>query len=73
MVRCIATARVIMPRTVVRLSAGRMNFSLADQVRGWGGAGRGSGLCGAGQGGPGQGGVGYLRSGRGASCCWLLL
>ena len=27
-----ATARVIMPRTVVRLSAGRMNFSFADQA-----------------------------------------
>ncbi|GAB4824223.1 hypothetical protein N2152v2_011269 [Parachlorella kessleri] len=31
-VRCIATARVIMPRTVVRLSAGRMNFGLGDQA-----------------------------------------
>ena len=30
--RCVATARVIMPRTVVRLSAGRMNFSFADQA-----------------------------------------
>jgi hypothetical protein len=33
-VRCIATARVVMPRSVVRLSAGRLNFSLADQVGG---------------------------------------
>lgn len=32
MARCVATARVIMPRTVVRLSAGRMNFSFADQA-----------------------------------------
>ena len=32
--RCVATARILMPRTVVRLSAGRMNFSFADQVRG---------------------------------------
>ena len=31
-VRCVATARVLMPRTVVRLSAGRMNFSFADQA-----------------------------------------
>ena len=31
-VRCVATARVVMPRTVVRLSAGRMNFSAADQA-----------------------------------------
>ena len=30
--RCVATARVVMPRTVVRLSAGRMNFSFADQA-----------------------------------------
>ncbi len=30
--RCVATARIIMPRTVVRLSAGRMNFSFADQA-----------------------------------------
>lgn len=30
--RCVATARILMPRTVVRLSAGRMNFSFADQV-----------------------------------------
>jgi hypothetical protein len=35
--RCVATARVIMPRTVVRLSAGRLNFSFADQVGGLGG------------------------------------
>ena len=32
-VRCIASARIIMPRSVVRLSAGRLGFSLADQVR----------------------------------------
>jgi biotin synthase len=32
MVRCVATARVLMPRTVVRLSAGRMEFSFADQA-----------------------------------------
>ncbi|MEW5307961.1 MAG: hypothetical protein WDW36_010328 [Sanguina aurantia] len=32
LVRCIATARVIMPRTVVRLSAGRLNLSLGDQA-----------------------------------------
>ena len=32
-VRCIATARMVMPRSVVRLSAGRLNFSMADQVR----------------------------------------
>ncbi|KAK9815731.1 hypothetical protein WJX72_008706 [[Myrmecia] bisecta] len=31
-VRCIATARVVMPRSVVRLSAGRLNFSTADQA-----------------------------------------
>ena len=31
-VRCVATARILMPRTVVRLSAGRMNFSFADQA-----------------------------------------
>ena len=34
-VRCVATARVTMPRSVVRLSAGRLNFSLTDQVRSW--------------------------------------
>jgi biotin synthase len=33
LVRCTATARVVMPRSVVRLSAGRMNFSKSDQVR----------------------------------------
>lgn len=32
MVRMIATARIIMPRTVVRLSAGRTEMSLADQA-----------------------------------------
>lgn len=30
--RCVATARILMPRTVVRLSAGRMNFSYSDQA-----------------------------------------
>lgn len=33
LVRCIATARILMPRSVVRLSAGRLNFSSSDQVR----------------------------------------
>ena len=33
--RMIATARVVMPRTMVRLSAGRLSFSEAEQVR-WG-------------------------------------
>jgi len=32
LVRCIATARVVMPRTVVRLSAGRLDLSVADQA-----------------------------------------
>ena len=32
MVRTIATARVVMPKTVVRLSAGRLSLSLTDQV-----------------------------------------
>ncbi len=32
LVRCIATARVTMPRTVVRLSAGRLNLTMADQA-----------------------------------------
>lgn len=32
MVRCIATARVLMPKTVVRLSAGRLTLSFADQA-----------------------------------------
>lgn len=32
LVRCIATARILMPRTVVRLSAGRLNLTLADQA-----------------------------------------
>jgi len=31
-VRCIATARVIMPKTVVRLSAGRITLTKADQA-----------------------------------------
>lgn len=31
--RVIATSRLTMPRSVVRLSAGRLNFSFADQVR----------------------------------------
>ena len=32
MVRMIATARIIMPRTMVRLSAGRMELSIAEQA-----------------------------------------
>eukprot|EP00892_Ulva_mutabilis_P010679 jgi/Ulvmu1/7984/UM004_0219.1 len=32
LVRCIATARIVMPQTVVRLSAGRMELSAADQA-----------------------------------------
>lgn len=32
LVRCIATARIVMPRTVVRLSAGRLDLSEADQA-----------------------------------------
>lgn len=32
LVRCIATARIIMPRTVVRLSAGRLDLSITDQA-----------------------------------------
>mmetsp|Transcript_34794 Transcript_34794/g.88137 ORF Transcript_34794/g.88137 Transcript_34794/m.88137 type:complete len:442 (-) Transcript_34794:417-1742(-) len=32
LVRCIATARVVMPKTVVRLSAGRLNLSQGDQA-----------------------------------------
>ncbi|CAK0739029.1 hypothetical protein CVIRNUC_001127 [Coccomyxa viridis] len=31
-IRCIATARITMPRSVVRLSAGRLNFSRSDQA-----------------------------------------
>jgi biotin synthase len=30
--RCVATARITMPRSVVRLSAGRLNFTTADQA-----------------------------------------
>ena len=30
--RCVATARVLMPRSVVRLSAGRKELSLGDQA-----------------------------------------
>lgn len=30
--RCIATARIVMPRTVVRLSAGRLDLSAAEQA-----------------------------------------
>jgi len=33
MARTIATARVIMPRSMVRLSAGRMSFSQIEQVQ----------------------------------------
>ena len=32
-VRCVAAARVLMPRSVVRLSAGRLKFTLTDQAR----------------------------------------
>ncbi|KXZ52173.1 hypothetical protein GPECTOR_10g802 [Gonium pectorale] len=32
LVRCVATARVVMPRTVVRLSAGRLDLTRADQA-----------------------------------------
>jgi biotin synthase len=32
LVRCIATARIVMPRTVVRLSAGRLDLSHAEQA-----------------------------------------
>ncbi|GFR42199.1 hypothetical protein Agub_g3090, partial [Astrephomene gubernaculifera] len=32
LVRCIATARILMPRTVVRLSAGRLDLSRGDQA-----------------------------------------
>ena len=32
MARCIATARITMPRSVVRLSAGRLTLSTSDQV-----------------------------------------
>lgn len=32
LVRCVATARVVMPRTVVRLSAGRLDLNEADQA-----------------------------------------
>lgn len=32
LVRCIATARVVMPRSVIRLSAGRLNFSVGEQA-----------------------------------------
>ena len=32
LVRMIATTRIILPKTVVRLSAGRMNLSLAEQA-----------------------------------------
>ena len=32
-VRCVAAARVLMPRSVVRLSAGRLKLSKTDQAR----------------------------------------
>lgn len=32
MVRMIATARIVMPRSTIRLSAGRVNFSMAEQA-----------------------------------------
>jgi biotin synthase len=31
-VRCIAVSRIVMPRTVVRLSAGRLDLTIADQA-----------------------------------------
>lgn len=45
LVRCIATARVVMPATVVRLSAGRLNLSIADQVGSCDSCSRGLQLC----------------------------
>ena len=33
MARCIATARITMPKAVVRLSAGRLSLSTSDQVK----------------------------------------
>ena len=32
MARCVATARITMPRSVVRLSAGRLELSISDQA-----------------------------------------
>ena len=32
LLRCVATARLLMPRTVVRLSAGRVSLSVAEQA-----------------------------------------
>lgn len=32
LVRCVATARIVMPKTVVRLSAGRLDLTTADQA-----------------------------------------
>lgn len=32
LVRCVATSRIVMPRTVVRLSAGRLDLTEADQA-----------------------------------------
>lgn len=32
LVRCIATARIIMPQSVIRLSAGRTSLGLGDQA-----------------------------------------
>jgi len=32
MVRCVATARILMPKSMVRLSAGRMDLSIAEQA-----------------------------------------
>jgi hypothetical protein len=80
--RCVATARVLMPRTVVRLSAGRLSLSLADQVRagrvacvgvvgGWRPAQPGPGRPGAGRA-CGVGAAGGWRAGgrgRGGSSC----
>ena len=33
LVRCIAAARIVMPKSVIRLSAGRLNFGFTDQAR----------------------------------------
>ena len=33
LVRCVATARIVMPKSMVRLSAGRNTLSFSEQVR----------------------------------------
>lgn len=43
--RMIATARVVMPKTMVRLSAGRLSFSEAEQVREMGSDASALGVC----------------------------